>query len=41
VQLHGTLEDLTLLGVLRQPGSAVFTAYLSATGKVSAEIEPE
>jgi hypothetical protein len=41
VQLHGTLEELTLLGVLRQPGADVFTAYLSATGKVSAEIEPE
>ena len=41
VQLHGTLEDLTLLGVSRQPGGPVFTAYLSATGKVSAEIEPE
>jgi hypothetical protein len=41
VQLHGTLEELTLLGVLRQPGADVFTAYLSATGKLSAEIEPE
>ena len=41
VQLHGTLEALSLLGVSRQPNADVFTAYLSASGKLSAEIEPE
>jgi hypothetical protein len=39
VQLHGTVEDLTLLGVSRQPNGAVFTAYIAARGKLSAEIE--
>jgi len=39
--LHGTLEALSLLGVSRQPNADVFTAYLSASGKLSAEIEPE
>jgi hypothetical protein len=41
MQLHGTVDELTLLGVSRQPGSAVFTAYILARGKLSAEIDPE
>ena len=39
VQLHGTVEELTLLSVSCLPGSDVFTAYLTARGKVSAEID--
>jgi len=38
VQLHGTVEDLNLLGISRPANGAVFTVYLAARGKVSAEV---
>lgn len=38
VQLIGTVQDLRLLGVSRRSTDVVFTAYLSARGKISAEI---
>jgi hypothetical protein len=41
VQLHGTVQDLELLGVYRLPNGDVFTAYLSAKGTISAEIEAQ
>ena len=39
VQLHGKVEELSLLGVSRHTNDVVFTAFLAARGKVSAEIE--
>ena len=41
VQLHGTVQDLSLLGVYRLENGDVFTAYLSAAGKVSADVDVE
>ena len=39
VQLHGTVEDLDLLGVYRLPNGDVFTAFLEAQGKMWAEVD--
>jgi hypothetical protein len=39
VQLRGSVEKLSLLGVSRQSKDEVFTAYLSIAGKVSAEVD--
>lgn len=39
MQLHSTVEDLTLQGVSKLPNGDVFTAYLAARGKLSAAIE--
>ena len=41
VQLHGTVQDLNLRGVYRLENGDVFTAYLSATGKISADVDVE
>jgi len=41
VQLHGTVEELNLVGVYRLPNGDVFTAFLEADGKVSAEVEAQ
>lgn len=38
VQLHGTVEDLKLLGVSRPSEASVFTVFLSARGKVAADL---
>ena len=38
VQLRGTVEDLSLLGVSRLSNEHVFTIFLAARGKVSAEV---
>jgi len=38
VQLHGALQEFRLLGVYRLPNGGVFTAFLEANGKISAEI---
>ena len=39
VQLHGTVQDLSLLGIFRLENGDMFTAYLAATGKISADID--
>jgi hypothetical protein len=39
VQLHGTVQDLSLVGIYRLPNSSVFTAYLAARGKIRAEVD--
>jgi hypothetical protein len=39
VQLHGTVQDLRLLGIFRLENGDMFTAYLAATGKISADID--
>jgi hypothetical protein len=41
VQLHGTVEELNLLGVYRLPNGDVFTAFLAANGKVWAEVDAQ
>ncbi|HXF15852.1 MAG TPA: DUF4403 family protein [Burkholderiales bacterium] len=38
VQLHGGVDDLNLLGISRPANGSVFTVYLAARGKVTAEI---
>jgi hypothetical protein len=39
MQLHGTVQELELLGVYRLPNGDVFTAYLSAKGTITAEVD--
>ena len=39
VQLHGVVEQLDLVGVYRLPNGDVFTAFLTASGKISADID--
>jgi len=39
VQLHGTVEDLEMVGVYRLPNGDVFTAFLTARGKISADVD--
>jgi hypothetical protein len=39
VHLHGTVEELNLLGVYRLPNGDVFTAYLAASGKITADVD--
>jgi hypothetical protein len=39
MQLHGTVQELELLGVYRLPNDDVFTAYLSAKGTITAEVD--
>ena len=39
VQLHGTVQELRLIGVYRLPNGDVFTAFLEANGKMSAEVD--
>lgn len=39
VQLHGSVEQLDLVGVYRVPNGDVFTAFLTASGKVSADVD--
>ncbi len=41
VQLHGTVQELKLLGVYRLPNGDVFTAFLEAKGKMSAEVDAQ
>ena len=41
VQLHGTVDELKLLGVYRLPNGDVFTAFLEARGKMWAEVDPQ
>jgi len=41
VQLHGTVQELRLLGVYRLPNGDVFTAFLEAKGKMSAEVDAQ
>lgn len=41
VQLHGTVHELRLLGVYRLPNGDVFTAFLEAKGKMSAEVDAQ
>ncbi len=41
VQLHGTVEELRLLGVYRLPNGDVLTAFLEARGKMSAEVDAQ
>ena len=41
VQLHGKVDNLSLVGVYRLPNGDVFTAFLVAKGKVWAEVEPQ
>jgi hypothetical protein len=41
VQLHGKVEDLNLLGVYRLPNGDVFTAFLAAKGKISADVDAQ
>ena len=39
VQLHGSVEQLDLVGVYRLPNGDVFTAFLTASGKISADVD--
>ena len=39
MQLHGTVQELELVGVYRLPNGDVFTAYLNAKGTITAEID--
>src|SRR5215471_10683452 len=39
MQLHGSVEQLDLVGVYRLPNGDVFTAFLTASGKISADID--
>jgi hypothetical protein len=41
VQLHGTVDELKLLGVYRLPNGDVFTAFLEAKGKMWAEVDAQ
>ncbi len=41
MQLHGTVEELNLVGVYRLPNGDVFTAFLEAKGKIWAEVEAQ
>ena len=39
VQLQGTVQELKLIGVYRLPNGDIFTAFLEAKGKMSAEVD--
>ena len=39
VHLHGTVQELRLVGVYRIPNGSVFTAHLAARGKIWAEVD--
>jgi hypothetical protein len=41
VQLHGTVDELKLLGVYRPPNGEVFTAFLEAEGKMWADVDAQ
>jgi hypothetical protein len=41
MQLHGTVQDFDVLGVYRLPNGNVFTAYLSAKGTITAEVDAQ
>jgi hypothetical protein len=41
VQLHGTVQELKLLGVYRLPNGDEFTAFLEAKGKMWAEVDAQ
>jgi uncharacterized protein DUF4403 len=41
VQLHGMVQEFRLLGVYRLPNGDVLTAFLQASGKLSAEVEAQ
>jgi hypothetical protein len=41
LQLHGEVQNLNLVGVYRLPKASVFTAYLAASGKIRAEVDPQ
>jgi hypothetical protein len=41
VQLQGTVQELRLLGVYRLPNGDIFTAFLEAKGKMSAEVDAQ
>jgi hypothetical protein len=41
LQLHGEVQNLNLVGVYRLPKGSIFTAYLAASGKIRAEVDPQ